>query len=73
MNSVFIFATRFLYASEVPLFLLLGFALGPFWVWIFLDETISQKTLYGGLIVMISVATYSIIEGFNQKNITKSD
>ena len=73
MNSVFIFATRFLYASEVTLFLLLGFALGPFWVWIFLDETISQKTLYGGLIVMISVATYSIIEGFNQKNITKSD
>ena len=61
-NSVFIFATRFLLASEVTFFMLLEFSLGPFWVWIFLDETISKETLYGGIIVMISVAVYSLLE-----------
>jgi len=38
VHSVFIFATRFLLASEVTLFMLLEFSLGPFWVWIFLNE-----------------------------------
>ena len=35
VNSVFIFATRFLLASEVTFFMLLEFSLGPFWVCIF--------------------------------------
>jgi drug/metabolite transporter (DMT)-like permease len=42
--------------------MLLEFSLGPFWVWIFLNETISQETLYGGIIVMASVAVYSFFE-----------
>ena len=62
MNSVFIFSTRFLLASEVTFFMLLEFSLGPFWVWIFLNETISQETLYGGIIVIISVAVYCFFE-----------
>jgi len=62
VHSVFIFATRFLLASEVTFFMLLEFSLGPFWVWIFLNETISQETFYGGIIVMISVAVYSLFE-----------
>ena len=62
VNSVFIFATRFLLASEVTFFMLLEFSLGPFWVWIFLNETISQETFFGGIIVMISVAVYSLFE-----------
>ena len=62
VNSVFIFSTRFLLASEVTFFMLLEFSLGPFWVWIFLNETISQETLYGGIIVMGSVAVYSFFE-----------
>ena len=62
MNSAFIFSTRFLLASEVTFFLLFEFSLGPFWVWIFLNETISQETLYGGIIVMASVAVYSFFE-----------
>ncbi len=62
VNSVFIFSTRFLLASEVTFFMLLEFSLGPFWVWIFLNETISQETLYGGIIVMASVAVYSFFE-----------
>jgi len=62
VNSVFIFSTRYLLASEVTLFMLLEFSLGPFWVWIFLDETISQKVFYGGIIVMLSVVVYSFLE-----------
>ena len=67
VHSVFIFATRFLLASEVTFFMLLEFSLGPFWVWIFLNETISQETFYGGIIVMISVAVYSLFEINNTK------
>ena len=68
VNSVFIFSTRYLIASEATFFMLLEFALGPFWVWIFLNETISQETLYGGIIVMVSVAVYSFLE-IKNKNI----
>ena len=67
MSSIFIFSTRFLLASEATFLMLLEFALGPFWVWIFLNETISQETFYGGIIVMISVAVYSLLEINNSK------
>jgi drug/metabolite transporter (DMT)-like permease len=67
VSSVFIFATRFLLASEVTFLMLLEFSLGPFWVWIFLNKTISQETFYGGIIVMISVAVYSFFEIKNSK------
>ena len=62
VNSVFIFATRYLFASEVTFFMLLEFSLGPFWVWFFMNEIISRQTMLGGLIVMICVALYSCIE-----------
>ena len=62
VNTIFIFGTRFLYASEVTFLMLLEFSLGPFWVWLFLNETISFETLVGGIIVMLSVAIYSIFE-----------
>ena len=62
VNSVFIFSTRYLIASEATFFMLLEFSLGPFWVWIFLNETISQEKFYGGIIVMVSVAVYSLLE-----------
>ena len=61
-NSVFIFSTRFLLASEATFFMLLEFSLGPFWVWIFLNETISRETFYGGFIVIICVGIYSFLE-----------
>ena len=67
VHSVFIFSTRYLLASEVTFFMLLEFSLGPFWVWIFLNETISQETFNGGIIVMISVAVYSLFEINNTK------
>ena len=59
MNIVFIFSTKHLFASEVSIFMLLEFCLGPIWVWIFLDELLRLETLIGGLIVMSCVALYS--------------
>jgi drug/metabolite transporter (DMT)-like permease len=73
MNIALIFSTRFLYASEVTLFTLVEYSLGPLWVWIFLDEIITKMTLYGGLIVMLSVATYCLFEVHNQRNKNKSE
>jgi len=67
VNSVFIFSTRYLLASEVSFFMLLEFSLGPFWVWIFLNESISKNTFLGGIIVMLSVGVYSFIEVYNSK------
>ena len=69
VNSVFIFSTRYLLASEATFIMLLEFSLGPFWVWIFLNETISRETFYGGAIVIISVGIYSFLE-FKNKKIT---
>jgi len=65
VNYIFIYATRYLYASSVTFFMLFEFALGPFWVFIFLNETVSKNTLYGGLLVMVSVLVYSLFEIFN--------
>ena len=67
VNIVFIYSTRILYASEVTFFMLLEISLSPFWVWIFLNETISQETLFGGIIVILSVTVYSFIELRNSK------
>ena len=47
--------------------MLLEFSLGPFWVWIFLDESISKDTFLGGIIVMLSVGIYSFFEINNSK------
>mgnify|MGYP002036599382 CR=1 FL=1 len=75
VNAIFIFCTRYLLASEVTFFMLLEFALGPFWVWIFINEKISFETFFGGLIVMVSVAIYSLIETIiakkNKENLKK--
>ena len=65
VNYIFIYATRYLYASSVTFFMLFEFALGPFWVFIFLNETVSIYTLYGGMLVMICVLVYSLFEIFN--------
>ncbi|MDP6272348.1 MAG: DMT family transporter [Alphaproteobacteria bacterium] len=54
-NIFFIAATRYLFAAEVTLFMLLEFALGPVWVWLFVNETPSTWTLAGGSLIMAAV------------------
>lgn len=52
-------ATRYLPSPEVSLFLLLETVLGPFWVWLALGERIPLLTLYGGAVVLATVAIHS--------------
>ena len=51
VNWMFIIASRHLAAAEVTLIMLLEFALGPVWVWLFVGETPALGTLAGGALV----------------------
>ena len=57
-NSLFIYASKYLIAAELTLFMLLEFALGPFWVWLFIDEVPAFRTLTGGSCVIMAVIIY---------------
>lgn len=61
-NSIFIFASRHLVAAELTLFMLLEFALGLIWVWIFTNEMPIDPTVLGELIVILSVSTRALFE-----------
>lgn len=61
-NWMFIVASRHLVAAEVTLFMLLEFALGPIWVWLFVAEAPSRWTLIGGVLVIASVTARALIE-----------
>jgi drug/metabolite transporter (DMT)-like permease len=62
MNLVFIFSTRHLLASEVTFFMLIEFCLGPIWVWLYFDESLSINSLVGGLIVLFCVSLFTYKE-----------
>ncbi len=51
---------RYLPAPEVALILLLETVLGPFWVWLVLEETPSTRALIGGAVVIIALALHSL-------------
>jgi len=61
-NGLFIVAARHLVAAEVTLFMLLEFALGPVWVWLFVAEVPSAWTVLGGALVMSAVAARAVYE-----------
>ena len=61
-NVLFIIAAKYLYAAEMTLFMLLEFALGPLWVWIFVNEVPSKWTLIGGCLVMSSVVARTLYQ-----------
>ena len=61
-NALFMAAAKHLVAAELTLIMLLEFALGPIWVWIFLNEVPRQATVVGGLIVISSVGLRAVIE-----------
>ena len=54
-SALFIYASRYIIAGELTLFMLLEFSLGPFWVWVFINEVPAYWTLAGGSLVMTSV------------------
>ena len=58
----FIVASRYILAAEATLFMLLEFALGPIWVWLFVNEVPSQWTLLGGAFVITAIVVRSLLE-----------
>ncbi|SLN32523.1 EamA-like transporter family protein [Roseovarius litorisediminis] len=61
-NALFIAAAKQLVAAELTLFMLLEFALGPIWVWIFISERPTDWTITGGAMVIASVTTRALFE-----------
>ena len=61
-SALFIYASRYIVAGELTLFMLLEFSLGPFWVWVFINEVPAYWTLAGGSLVMISVIFFVWLE-----------
>jgi drug/metabolite transporter (DMT)-like permease len=61
-NALFITASRHLAAAELTLFMLLEFALGPIWVWMFINEVPTELTIIGGAIVILAVAMRTLFE-----------
>ena len=55
-------APRFIPAAEVNLFFLLETIIGPIWVWMIIKEQPSVETLYGGAIIIITIATHSFLK-----------
>ena len=52
-------APRFITAAEVNLFFLLETIIGPFWVWLVIKEQPSIETIYGGTVIIITIAIHS--------------
>jgi len=55
-------APRFIPAAEVNLFFLLETIIGPIWVWLIIKEQPSIETLYGGAIIILTIAIHSFLK-----------
>ena len=55
-------APRFIPAEEVNLFFLLETIIGPIWVWLIIKEQPNIETLYGGAIIVITIAIHSFLK-----------
>ena len=71
-NALFIAASRHLVAAELTLFMLLEFALGPIWVWIFINEVPTEWTIFAGSIVILAVVLRSLYQLRQERRQTTS-
>lgn len=55
-------APRFIPAEEVNLFFLLETIIGPFWVWLIINEQPSIETIQGGSIILLTIAIHSFLK-----------
>ena len=60
-------APRYIAAHEVQLFFVLETALGPIWVWYFINERPSDKTIIGGIFIIVIIFIYTILESKDKK------
>jgi len=55
-------APRYISAAEVNLFFLLETILGPLWVWLVIKEQPSAETIIGGVVIITTLTTHSILK-----------
>jgi len=55
-------APRFIPAEEVNLFFLLETIIGPFWVWLVINEQPSLETIQGGAVIILTIAIHSFLK-----------
>tara|TARA_Y100001960_G_scaffold79051_1_gene84525 strand:- start:299 stop:565 length:267 start_codon:yes stop_codon:yes gene_type:complete len=55
-------APRFIPAYEVEIFFILETILGPMWVWLFINEQPTVKTIIGGLFIIFVIMSYTYSE-----------
>jgi len=54
-------APRYITAAEVNLFCLLETIIGPLWVWLVIHEQPSIETIIGGIVIIFTIATHSVL------------
>lgn len=67
--SLITLAPRYIPAHEVELFFVLETALGPIWVWLFINEQPSIKTMIGGIFIISIIFIYTVLELRDKKTI----
>ena len=55
-------APRFIPAEEVNLFFLLETIVGPFWVWMVINEQPTMETIHGGAVIILTIALHSYLK-----------
>ena len=65
--SLIFSAVKYISATYISLFLLLETVLGPYLVWLILDEDISRDTIIGSAIIIFTLAMYFMRRLFNSK------
>ena len=54
-------APRYITGAEVNLFFLLDTIFGPVWVWFVIREQPSLETIYGGVVIILTIAIHSFL------------
>ncbi len=70
-SVMFVAASRLLVAAELTFFMLLEFALGPIWVWLFVNEVPSQWGLIGGALIMGAVLVRTLVQVRDAQKVAK--
>ena len=55
-------APRFITAAEVNLFFLLETIIGPIWVWLIIKEQPTLETIFGGIIILLTIGIHSFLK-----------
>lgn len=58
----YVYASKWLASAKMTMFALTEVALGPIWVWIFIDEVPQRSTLIGGVVIIVAIILQSLPE-----------